>query len=236
MGVLEQQLFDSTVPLIEALERICQEITADPSFAHVPHELTEDFPTLLFNFLKNFKAWKVPDEIKLTHIVKHALIALYQALEHLPPDEPEDCKMKKEFNTIIPRLCSKLQQIASIKAFDEERAKGQMQIASVGGVGNASAYMSLPGRMSNQQMTHELVLDPLFQLLNEGGSSTENSVFHNICKCYQLHAEADSRHCVIERVQLPKRDREIKSKWEAFQADLRRSTSRETSREVIFTR
>ena len=76
MGVLEQQLFDSTVPLIEAFERICQEITADPSFAHVPHELTKDFPTLLFNFLKNFKAWKVPDEIKLTHIVKHALIAI----------------------------------------------------------------------------------------------------------------------------------------------------------------
>ena len=62
----------------------------------MPHELTKDFPTLLFNFLKAFKAWKVPDEIKLTKRIKHALIAMYQALKHLPPDEPEDSKMKKE--------------------------------------------------------------------------------------------------------------------------------------------
>ena len=116
------------------------------------HELTnlKDFPTLLFNFLKAFKAWKVPDEIKLTKRIKHALVAMYQALEHLPSDEPEDSKMKKEFNTIIPRLRTKLQQIAGISAlnaFDEERAKCQMQI--VNGVGNASIYMSLPGLMSN---------------------------------------------------------------------------------------
>ena len=116
----------------------------------MPHELTKGFPTLLFNFLKAFKAWKVPHKIKLTKHIKQALIKMYQALEHLPPDEPEDSKMKKEFNTIIPRLRTKLQQIAGISAlnaFDEERAKCQMQI--VNGVGNASIYMSLPGLMSN---------------------------------------------------------------------------------------
>ena len=47
-----------------------------------------------------------------------------------------------EFNTTIPRLRSKLQQSAGISvlnAFNEERAKGQMQIFN--GVGNASAYV-----------------------------------------------------------------------------------------------
>ena len=58
MGTLEQPLFDSTVALIEAFERICHQIAVDPSFAHVPHELTKDFPTLLLNFLRAFKAWK----------------------------------------------------------------------------------------------------------------------------------------------------------------------------------
>ena len=86
------------------------------------------------------KPWKVPDEIKLTNLIKHALIALYQALKHLPPDEPEDSKLnlKMEFNSIIPRLRSKLQQVAGInalKAFDEEHTKGQLQI--VGGAGTA---------------------------------------------------------------------------------------------------
>ena len=80
MGRLEQQLFDSTIALIEAFERICKQIAANPSFAHMPHELSKDFPTLLLKFLKAFKAWKVPDEIKLTMRIKHALIAMYQAL------------------------------------------------------------------------------------------------------------------------------------------------------------
>ena len=55
-----------------------------------------------------------------------------------------------------------------------------MQI--VNEVGNASVYMSLPGLMSNQQLAHELLLDPLFQLKKKGGPHTENPVFHNICK------------------------------------------------------
>ena len=58
MGVLEQPLFDSTVALIEAFEHICQQIAADPSFAHMPHELTKDFPTWHFDFLKALKDWK----------------------------------------------------------------------------------------------------------------------------------------------------------------------------------
>ena len=58
MGALEQPLFDSTVALLEAFERTCQQITADPSFANVLYELTKDFSTLLLNSLKAFKAWK----------------------------------------------------------------------------------------------------------------------------------------------------------------------------------
>ena len=69
MGALEQALFASTVPLIEA--------------------------NLLLNFRRAFKAWKVPDEINLTKRIKHALVALYQRLKHLSPDEPEDSELKK---------------------------------------------------------------------------------------------------------------------------------------------
>ena len=283
MGALEQPLFHSTLTLIEAFERICKQIAANPSFAHMPHELTKDFPTLLLKFLKAFKAWKVPDEIKLTKRIKHALTALYQALEHLPPDEPEDSPLMIEFNTTIPRLRSKLEQIAGISvlnAFDEERANGLMQI--VNGVGNASAYMSKRTvRLSNQQLAHELLLDPLFQLEDDGcGTHTaENPIFHNINEsfhrqfwdsleddlkleypCYVrvirvLGQICDGIHdlcetsgirevvdlefisqqaqaglyswqstekllagilCVIERVQLAKRDSETRTKWEAL--------------------
>ena len=74
----------------------------------MPHELTKNFPTLLFNFLKAFKAWTMPDEIKLTHRIKHAPIALYQSLISL---------RIRGFNSIISRLRSKLQQMAGISIY-----------------------------------------------------------------------------------------------------------------------
>ena len=116
------------------------------------HELTnlKDFPTLLFNFLKAFKAWNVPDEAKLVKRIKHALIALYRGLQHLSPDEPEESKLKMQYHSHISRLRGKLEQLGgtdALKAFEEEYAKyGEIL---VNGVGNASIYMSLPGLMSN---------------------------------------------------------------------------------------
>ena len=167
---------------IEAFERICHQIAADPSFVHVPHELSKDFLTLLLNFLKASKAWKVPDEAKLIKRIKHALVALYQGLEHLSSDEPEHSKLKMEFNSSISRLRVKLQQMGGtdvLKAFEEVYAKyGQIQ--TVDGEENGSAYVSLPGRMIDQQLAHELILDPLFQLDETGGCSTENPASHGI--------------------------------------------------------
>jgi len=187
MGRLEQALFESATPLIKTFEEICKHIMASKnhSFAEVPHELTSCFPTLLFDYLKNFKAWKVPDEAKLTCRIKHALIALYQAEEHLPPDEPEDSKLKTEFRTQIERLRSKLQQIAGVDTlnrFDEERRAGTVHsgINETTAAGSGGAYAALPGRMTNEQLAHELLMDPTFQLDESGGCSVENPVFHRI--------------------------------------------------------
>ena len=41
--------------------------------------------------------------------------------------------------------------------------------------------------MLNQQLAHELLLDPLFQLEEEGGPHTENRVFHNIRESFHSH-------------------------------------------------
>jgi len=64
MGVLEQALYDSAVPLMVAFERICSSVCTAPncSFQEVSHELTRDFPFLLLDFIQKFKAWKGPDE------------------------------------------------------------------------------------------------------------------------------------------------------------------------------
>lgn len=186
MGALEKALFDSSVPLLQTFEKIVKCICSKPNgcFSDVPAEFTELFPSMLFEFLRRFKAWKVPDEIKLTCRIKHALIALYQAQEHLPPEEPDDSKLKIEFRTQIERLRSKLQQIAGVDAvaqFDEQRGTGNVQaIVGEGTNTGAGAYASLPGRMTNEQLAHELLLDPVFQLDDTGGCCVENPVYHRI--------------------------------------------------------
>ena len=82
IGALEQALFEAASPLMVRFEKICACIrvrtSRSRSFQAVPKELTEDFPTMLFEYLKCFKAWKIPDagEAKLTCRIKHALIAL----------------------------------------------------------------------------------------------------------------------------------------------------------------
>ena len=81
MCPLAQALFDASEKMIKSFELICDALlnSTHKTFNDVPHELTKDFEALLVDFLVKFKAWKVPDEIKLTGRIKHALIALYQA-------------------------------------------------------------------------------------------------------------------------------------------------------------
>ena len=188
MGTLEQKLYEATLPLMTAFELICERFRGGARFEEIPHALTKDFPSMLFEYLKAFKAWKVPDEAKLTCRIKHALIALYEAQEHLPPDEPADSKLVVEFRTQIERLRSKLQQIAGVDAlhrFDEQRRSsaapgGGGAVVHTGGGQASSAYAALPGRMTNEALAHELLLDPRFQLDESGGCSVENPIFHRI--------------------------------------------------------
>jgi len=191
MGPLEHALLEAATPLLTKFQQICSLIREKKAFGAVPPGMTHDFPTMLFDYLKRFKAWKVPDEAKLTCRIKHALVALYQAEQHLPSDEPEDSKLRMEFRTQIERLRSKLQQIAGVEAlqkFDDDRLSGALPgggDAPGGGGGNdkgtgGGAYAALPGRMTNEQLAHELLLDPTFQLDESGGCSVENPVFHRI--------------------------------------------------------
>lgn len=192
IGTLEQALLEVAIPLHTTFQNICNTIAIKHSFQDVPHELSKNFVPLLFEYLKRFKAWKVPDEAKLICRIKHALIALYQAESHLPLDEPDDSKLKIEFKTQIERLRSKLSQIGgqdALKLFDEQRQTGIISGCSggSGGSGNPNnpggaggAYAALPGRMSNEQLAHELLLDPNFQLDEDGGCGIENPVFHHI--------------------------------------------------------
>eukprot|EP00292_Cryptomonas_paramecium_P016349 CAMPEP_0113719680 /NCGR_PEP_ID=MMETSP0038_2-20120614/35982_1 /TAXON_ID=2898 /ORGANISM="Cryptomonas paramecium" /LENGTH=203 /DNA_ID=CAMNT_0000648145 /DNA_START=135 /DNA_END=742 /DNA_ORIENTATION=+ /assembly_acc=CAM_ASM_000170 len=121
VGPLEQRLLDAADPMLTAFHAICISIQSSQTrcFRDVPVVLTKDFPTLLLDYLQAFKAWKVPDEAKLTCRIKHALQALYQARRALPADEPHDSKLQVELRGQIERLRGKLVQIAGRGALEE---------------------------------------------------------------------------------------------------------------------
>ena len=186
MGRLEQELYDAATPLLKRFDTMATCLQRKRHFAHVPTELTRDFQAQLIEYLIKFKAWKVPDEAKLVSRIKHALIALYQAREHLPPNEAEDSKLKIEFYTQIERLRTKLEQIGGkkeLELFDEQRLQ-PLPTASCrggggssggeggggGGAGGGSVYSGYKvKRITNEQLAHELLLDPTFQLHDENG-------------------------------------------------------------------
>jgi hypothetical protein len=181
MGSREQTLFDAALPLLTSFQRIIERVASAGSFQAVPGDLTERFPVMLFEYLKCFKAWKVPDEAKLTCRIKHALIALYQAEGHLPPDEPGNSKLRAEFRTQITRLRSKLQQIAGdgeLTKFDADFSANT--VVSTGGCRGLAAYTASPGRMTNEQLAHELLFDNTFQLGDAGSGCMESPIYHRI--------------------------------------------------------
>ena len=188
MAALEQALFETSVPLLNMFHTICSRIMESPHkcFQEVPSALTKEFPTTLFEYLKRFKAWKVPDEAKLTARIKHALFALHHAESHLPADEPEDSKLKVEFRCQIARLREKLQQIAgkaALEQLDRELAERCLNPSSGGGGdggSNGGAYAALPGRITNEHLAHNLLLNPDFTLDEHGGCDSENPVYHRI--------------------------------------------------------
>ena len=138
MGELEQRVFDAAVALLEAFERICGAISR--SFQDVPEAMSRVFQPVLFEYIEHFNAWKAFDEKKLTVRIEVALRALYSL-----PDSPE-------VRTQTGRLREKLLQVGGVSAVrkvDLDRIK--------------VARMDVP-YYSNEQLAHELLLDPDFKL------------------------------------------------------------------------
>ena len=190
MGELESALHKAALPLLKAFESLCRSIKQNGStivLVDVNSEQAKAFPQLLFEYLKCFKAWKVPDEARLTSRIKHALVALYQARGHLSSDEQDSVALKEEFRVQIEGLRSRLANIAGADAlvrFDREHGRMSTDLAKLDEVlptlkTSVSTERERRQRMTNEQLAHELMLDPKFQLLDNGGA-VENPVFKRI--------------------------------------------------------
>jgi hypothetical protein len=113
----------------------------------------------------------------------------------------ETPRLRTELQFQQTRLRAKVVQIAGIEALkelDDKRntandtpniptqavtaASTDADSASIS-TSTTSAYSSLPARISNEQLGHELLINPAFALDKHGGRPGENSV-HAKIRCY----------------------------------------------------
>jgi hypothetical protein len=169
---LETALIESATVFVELVERIARLILKQGSFSNLPKDATANFSACLHKFFRDFNAWKIPDEAKLTRRIWHALVALEDAEIYLPEDEPEDSRLRVELRAQSTRLRDKLRQIAGaakVQEFDASRsatrANGQqLRTLTRGGRG-------LQDRVNNEQLAYELMLDNAFQLTDSAEMS-----------------------------------------------------------------
>ena len=125
INTLENSLFESSKKMLTNFQNICNiiHLSANHSFKDVPYEMSKDFMTMVFEYMKCFNEWKKPDAIKLVSRIKDALIALYNAKEQLPYNELNSSNFEIELNLQIEKLRNKLSDIAGLETlsqFDEE--------------------------------------------------------------------------------------------------------------------
>ena len=172
---LEVALCEAAVNMLKVFDVMCTDIANSTrgSCLRETCEKARTFPHVLHVYLDAFQAWKLPDEVKLTERIQHALDALAEAQGHLIESDADTPRFRIEFAAQQTRLRSKLLQIVGVKAFeslDAIRVKKDVAHALVltkletGVSSSVDGYTARPKRMTNEGLAHELLLDPNFIL------------------------------------------------------------------------
>lgn len=191
IGSLEKNLIRSGTEMLNKFQLLYRSIEREGTIKS-ESESAKDFTACLYRYFRDFQTWKVPDELRLTKRIRHALIALCQAKNALPPSEPADSKLRVDFDTQITRLKNKTKQIAGeqkLKELEEELAslsptsvQGEIDLRRTP-VANSNGQGG--GKISNEQLAHELLFNPLFQLDEKGSGEFLNPLFNKIRSSFQ---------------------------------------------------
>jgi hypothetical protein len=192
IGPLEQSVQTSATALVNTFKEICNGITSPTRITIYQWCTWSTLVIQLKEYLTCFKEWKVPDENKLTERLKHALLALYRAETHLIPNTYEYNSMIADLKSQKKKLRAKMLQIAGkevLASFDETIKQQGFHIDTPLATNTPPIHgglSKLPGRMSNEQLAHELLLDPTFQLDDQGAGYIENDVLTKVRESFKV--------------------------------------------------
>ena len=161
-------LFEAGLRLSELFERMLR-CLVEPggSISRVPSELTRNFIPTLLDYIRCLNAWKVSDGLKLQKRIVDALISLEGSLAILLREDPitTNAVMIGEFNETIEQLRVRLKNAGGEKALDEyDEGRKECRARNALSVGVVAPRRRVGSRTSNEQLAHELLLDPNFRL------------------------------------------------------------------------
>jgi hypothetical protein len=167
LGFRPTQVFETMTPAAEAVQasaiklltcfhRICTAVLLpDNRRKHfgkkMDYALSKQLSLEIYDFLRLFKIWKAPDELRLVVRIKNALFELYRNKHNAAPGD-----VAAEFESQIARLRAKLLRIGG----EEEVARLDEDVQKMPEMKT--------GRLTNEQLAHELLLDPRYQMPDEG--------------------------------------------------------------------
>ena len=160
VGPREAALQKAAAPLLETFEGLLDAIRTKGSFQAIPPELSRDFTALMNAYLERFEEWRGIDRADQAHRTRHELFSVSMALDYLPPG---DSRLKASMCAQIGRLRAKLEHLAGVDAlrvFDEGRQRHPER--------NYRKDRAVEARrIRNEQIAHELLLDPTFRISEE---------------------------------------------------------------------
>lgn len=178
---LVNALVESAKSMLVQYELICEVVCKKEKDPQKLLESTNGFLQQVFSFMERFKRWKKPDEKFMISRIKTALFALIEARRHTPDADPIHAKNMREINFQINRLRNKMIHIAGREVLDEfdketEFASRIEGIEHQVNLGNPDHISQMKKRMSNEELAHELLLDPTFVLTMEKAAGCQNAV------------------------------------------------------------
>ncbi len=154
------------------------------------HWMFKDFEPALFQYIHDFNTWKKADEKRMVPRVQHALTALYDTYAKLPCGVSRDSPLCKDFISRIEELRMKIVEIGgqeALDAYDKSRSgeiypkekQDEQEDKDIQMFENA--FRNPP---TNETYTHEILLDPNFQLDEDGSAVGVNPLHENIKKSF----------------------------------------------------
>ena len=202
-GDLEKNLTQKAIEMLKIFDPLCDEIIKSKEWMDMKDAVDNAimFPGALHAYLTAFAEWKGPDEKHLKGRIKHALSALQDADDELLEYEIDFQYFRAEFRSEKKRLLEALRKIVGddeVQMMDDVRLMmGKSAYTTDVGEGGASMVasqtydMELPSeekyrwagdrpRMSNEQLAHEMLLDPNFELGENGSFKDENPAYERM--------------------------------------------------------